>query len=184
MKKIFHFLYFQKWFSTIPCNLYIILLTNKSPFFLFSNTIDLLSVQHTPKGDCGVELKFHSKYHESERDINRVKFICPLANRPDFCQKKNCYRYQNFSDHNFRMLLIRNSDFFKRNYSKRSLIKSLFSRLESILSHTKLRFTNSIALEANLINLFFIASAFLAHDMGRDDLLTSIKSTRSNFVRR
>ncbi|KLO21344.1 hypothetical protein X275_09430 [Marinitoga sp. 1197] len=116
----------------------------------------------------------------------RSKMLCPFVkeDKPDSCSKLNCYRYQNYSKNNFRMFLFRNSDFFKKNYSKRPLIESLFSRLESILSHTKLRFTNSVALEANLINLFFIASAFLAHDMGRDDLLTSIKSTRSNFVRR
>ncbi|GAB6189616.1 hypothetical protein JCM30566_13570 [Marinitoga arctica] len=112
--------------------------------------------------------------------------LCPFDehNRPNSCSKSNCYRYQNYSKDNFRMSLLRNSNFFKKNYSKRVLIESLFSKLESILSHTKLRFINSVSLDANLINLFFIASAFLAHDMGYDDLITSVKSTRSAFVRR
>lgn len=143
------------------------------------------SSQDHPKGDCGIDLKVHSHYHESQRDIYRVKFTCPLSkeDRPDSCSKNNCYRYKNFSNDNFRHFFLRDSDFFKKIYSKRILIESLFARLESILSHTKLRFVNSVSLDANLINLFFIASAFLAHSMGRDDLIFSISGTKSSFVR-
>ncbi|APT76869.1 hypothetical protein LN42_11130 [Marinitoga sp. 1137] len=69
-----------------------------------------------------------------------------------------------------------------KSHSSFAYILSLFARLESILSHTKLRFINSVSLDANLINLFFIASAFLAHSMKRDDLIFSIKQTKSSFV--
>jgi len=41
---------------------------------------------------------------------------------------------------------------------------------------TSLRFINAVEVECNLSNLYLIASAFLAHNMGRDDLLDSPKT--------
>ncbi|MBM7560255.1 transposase [Marinitoga litoralis] len=143
------------------------------------------STQDTPKGKCGIDLTLHSHYFEKARGIYRSKYVCPLdeKDRPDSCPKDNCYSYKNFSKDNFRHFIFRNSDYFKNIYSKRTNIESLFARIESILSHTKLRSVNSVSLEANLINLFFITSAFLAVSMGRTDLIASINSTRSTFIR-
>jgi len=41
---------------------------------------------------------------------------------------------------------------------------------------TSLRFINAVEVECYLSNLYLIASAFLAHNMGRDDLLASPKT--------
>ncbi|KLO22524.1 hypothetical protein X274_07925 [Marinitoga sp. 1155] len=89
------------------------------------------SVQYMPKGDCGVDLELHSQYFEKNRGIYRSKFVCPFVkeDKPDSCSKLNCYRYQNYSKNNFRMLFFRNSAFFKESYSKRPLIESLFFKV-------------------------------------------------------
>ncbi len=59
---------------------------------------------------------------------------------------------------------------------KRTLIKPIFSKLADMTNSTSLRCKNSVEVECNLSNLYLIASAFLAHSMGRDDLLASPKS--------
>ncbi|TDX17502.1 MULTISPECIES: transposase [Petrotoga] len=126
-------------------------------------------------GECGKKLVKHSHYLESKRNIYRTKFVC---DDPSNCPlgKPNCYSYRNYSKYDFRRFLNRDSSFFKEIYKKRTLIESIFSRLESNNGTTSLKYTNAVQLECNLSNLFLIASALLAHKMGRDDLLSSPKT--------
>jgi len=126
-------------------------------------------------GECGKKLVKHSHYLESKRNIIRNKFVC---DDPSNCplSKSNCYGYRNHSKYDFRRFLNKGSPFFKEIYKKRTLIESIFSRLESSNGTTSLKYTNAVQLECNLSNLFLIASALLAHKMGRDDLLSSPKT--------
>jgi len=72
--------------------------------------------------------------------------------------------------------LNRDSYSFKKVHNKRTLIESIFSKLADMTNSTSLRFINAVEVECNLSNLYLIASAFLAHNMGRDDLLGSPKT--------
>lgn len=131
-------------------------------------------------GDCGKKLSFHSHYFDKKRQHFRFKYKCD-NNSNCFGAKKCCYRYKDHSESNFRELLSRKSVDFKKRYKKRTLIESIFSKLESIFKSTSLRFVNSVQLDANLSNLYLIASAFLAHKLGRDDLIASPKSTMYEY---
>jgi len=126
-------------------------------------------------GDCGNPLSLHSHYFESKRNIFRDKYVC---DNPSNCplNKHNCYAYKNFSKDDFRSSLNRDSSSFKKVYNKRTLIESIFSKLADMTNSTSLRFINAVEVECNLSNLYLIASAFLAHNMGRDDLLGSPKT--------
>ena len=126
-------------------------------------------------GDCGKPLSLHSHYRETKRNILRNKYVC---DNPSYCplNKYNCYAYRNFSKDDFRSFLNRDSSSFKKVYKKRTLIESIFSKLADMTNSTSLRCKNSVEVECNLSNLYLIASAFLAHSMGRDDLLASPKT--------
>jgi len=50
------------------------------------------------------------------------------------------------------------------------------AKFADMTNSTSLRCKNSLEVECNLSNLYLIASAFLAHSMGRDDLLASPKT--------
>ena len=126
-------------------------------------------------GDCGKPLSLHSHYFESKRNIFRDKYVCDdTSNCP--LNKHNCYAYKNFPKDDFRSFLNRDSSSFKKFHNKRTLIESIFSKLADMTNSTSLRFINAVEVECNLSNLYLIASAFLAHNMGRDDLLGSPKT--------
>lgn len=146
---------------------------------LIAGSIAFIPLRNSSKkrlvGECGKKLIKHSHYLESKRNIYRTKFVC---DDPSNCPlgRSNCYSYRNYSKYDFRHFLNRESPFFKEIYKKRTLIESIFSRLESNNGTTSLKYTNAMQLECNLSNLFLIASALLAHKMGRDDLLSSPKT--------